>query len=169
MLSAEEVELIDNWRFENRLPSRAAAIRELMGRSIHTNIIDPQESTPSSREIGVAESAVTRLGPPSFCVADAKQKDLPIVFVSEGFVQLCEYESDEVIGKNCRFLQGDDTDPQQVRSIREAIEANKPVEVELTNYRKSGSAYQVIVKIEPVFINDQSRPDFFVGTQSLVL
>lgn len=59
---------------------------------------------------------------PSFCVTDPQLPDNPIVYASDNFIQLTGYERSQVLGRNCRFLQGPDTDPDAVAKIRKGIE-----------------------------------------------
>jgi PAS domain S-box-containing protein len=65
-------------------------------------------------------------------------KDEPIVFCNDDFTVLTGYPKEEILGRNCRFLQGPHTNPNHVTSIREAIRDGKKVELELLNYRKDG-------------------------------
>jgi PAS domain S-box-containing protein len=83
-------------------------------------------------------------------IADARQPDHPIVFVNEAFCRLTGYASDEVVGHNCRFLQGPGTDRQAVRRIREAVQAGRMVELDLRNYRKDGSLFWNRLRLGPV-------------------
>jgi PAS domain S-box-containing protein len=83
-------------------------------------------------------------------IADARQSDHPIVFVNDAFLALTGYDRDEVIGRNCRFLQGQDTDPVQVDRLRRAIANGDEVEVEILNYRKDGSSFWNALHISPV-------------------
>lgn len=167
MLSSEELQLIDDWRFENHLPSRAAALRELIGRSINSEVSE-LDRTASTRDIGVLSSPLSRQGMPSFSIADATQDDFPLIYISDGFTELCEYEPDEVIGRNCRFLQGPKTSKQSTQKIRSALANGEGCEVEITNYRKSGSSYLIKLKIEPLFTDNSKAPRFYVGTQMLL-
>lgn len=59
---------------------------------------------------------------PSFCVTDPQMPDNPIVYASDSFIELTGYERAQVLGRNCRFLQGPDTDPDSVAKIRKGIE-----------------------------------------------
>lgn len=68
------------------------------------------------------------------------ERDNPLVYTNEEFQELTGYGS-EVIGVDCRFLQGDDTDPEAVAEIRAAIDAERPVGVDILNYRRSGQAF----------------------------
>jgi PAS domain S-box-containing protein len=87
----------------------------------------------------------------SMAVADPNKPDNPIVFANKAFLDLCGYEHDEVIGRNCRFLQGPATDPAAVRQMREAIAAQRAVSVELLNYKKDGTPFWNALFIGPVF------------------
>eukprot|EP01097_Dermamoeba_algensis_P003221 TRINITY_DN2288_c0_g1_i3.p1 TRINITY_DN2288_c0_g1~~TRINITY_DN2288_c0_g1_i3.p1 ORF type:complete len:183 (-),score=45.76 TRINITY_DN2288_c0_g1_i3:525-1010(-) len=74
----------------------------------------------------------------SAVVADIRAPDQPIIYVNDNFQKLTLYDRDEIIGRNCRFLQGKYTDRKVVAQIREAIETRKPLDVEILNYRKDG-------------------------------
>ena len=83
-------------------------------------------------------------------ITGAHRDDNPILFVNEAFSRLTGYAREEVVGRNCRFLQGPDTDPRTVQEIREKVAAGEPVEVEILNYRKDGSAFWNALVISPV-------------------
>lgn len=74
-------------------------------------------------------------------VTDPRRADNPIVLANDSFLELTGYARDEVIGRNCRFLQGPATDAAAVAAIRDAVAAARDVEVELLNYRKDGSHF----------------------------
>src|SRR5262249_4541764 len=74
-------------------------------------------------------------------LADPGQPDTPIVYASPGFERLTGYSAAEVIGRNCRFLQGPHTDRDAVAQVREAIREGRPVSVELLNYRNDGTPF----------------------------
>lgn len=163
-LSQEEVELIDGWRFENRLPSRAAAVRELIGRSIHTRVADT-DRIPDTKEIGVGESPFMRQGLISFTIADAKLADAPLIYVSSEFEHLSGYSPSECIGRNCRFLQGPKTRKNAISKIREAVENARACEVEMINYRKTGEPFEMRLKLDPLNVCGEEPGRFIVGTQ----
>ena len=83
-------------------------------------------------------------------VADPRQPDTPLVFANEAFLEMTGYSIAEILGKNCRFLQGPDTDPSTVALIGEAIRAEKELTVELLNYRKDGSTFWNALFLTPV-------------------
>jgi PAS domain S-box-containing protein len=74
-------------------------------------------------------------------VTDPRQPDHPIVLANQAFLELGGYRADEVVGRNCRFMQGPGTDPRQIDKIRQAICDEQEVVVELLNYKKDGSTF----------------------------
>ena len=98
------------------------------------------------------------------CLTDPRLPDDPIVFCNEAFEQLTGYRSDEIVGHNCRFLQGPDTDQSQVTKIREAIRAEEIVVVELLNYRKDGSSFWNTLHLGPIYDAD-GKLTYFFGSQ----
>ncbi len=97
-------------------------------------------------------------------VVDALGEDMPIIYANEGFHQLTGYSSEEVIGRNCRFLQGPKTDRNKIQKIREAIQAGQSCRSLLINYRKDGSTFHNDLQITPVRQPD-GRISHFVGIQ----
>lgn len=77
----------------------------------------------------------------NFVITDPNLPDNPIVFASAGFLTLTGYTLDQVLGRNCRFLQGPDTDPRAVAKIRDAIAEGQDCSVCLLNYRIDGSTF----------------------------
>ena len=84
-------------------------------------------------------------------VTDPRQADNPIVFANRAFTAMTGYGLEEVIGRNCRFLQGPDTDPETVAELRRAIEAKQEIAVEILNYRKDGYTFWNALFVSPVF------------------
>jgi PAS domain S-box-containing protein len=83
-------------------------------------------------------------------ITDPAQPDNPIVFCNVAFQELTGYAREEIIGRNCRFLQGPDTDPASIAQVREAIDAGHDVGVDLLNYRKDGSTFWNALYLSPV-------------------
>jgi len=83
-------------------------------------------------------------------IADPSRPDNPIVYANERFEEITGYERDEVVGRNCRFLQGENTDEEVVATMRDAIDRGEPVTVELRNYRKDGTEFWNEVRISPL-------------------
>jgi two-component system cell cycle sensor histidine kinase/response regulator CckA len=97
-------------------------------------------------------------------ISDPNLHDNPIIYVSSGFERLTGYSAEEVVGLNCRFLQGEESDPAAVQQIREAIAKGEPCTVELQNYRKDGTSFWNKLSISPVF-DDNGKLTHFVGVQ----
>nr|AML79622.1 putative LOV domain-containing protein [Leptosira obovata] len=100
----------------------------------------------------------------NFVITDPNLPDNPIVFASDGFLELTEYPREEVLGRNCRFLQGPDTDPEAVADIREAIKLNQETTVRVLNYKKSGRPFWNMFTLAPMADVD-GRPRFLIGVQ----
>ncbi len=102
--------------------------------------------------------------PVGITIADPSQPDNQLIYVNDGFCELTGYPRDEVLGRNCRFLQGSATSEKPVAKMRTAIEANEPVTVELRNYRKDGSMFWNRVTIVPIR-SDSGRVTNWLGYQ----
>ena len=98
------------------------------------------------------------------CLTDPHLEDDPIVFCNEAFQQLTGYREVEILGRNCRFLQGPDTDQAQVAKIRQAIRDESVVVVELLNYRKDGSSFWNTLHLGPIY-DENGRLRYFFGSQ----
>jgi PAS domain S-box-containing protein len=98
-------------------------------------------------------------------IADAGQPDQPLIYVNKGFELLTGYAADNVLGTNCRFLQGKDTDPRTVAEIRRAVEDGRECVVEILNYRKDGRPFWNRLSITPI-MDDKGTLTHFVGVQS---
>jgi PAS domain S-box-containing protein len=83
-------------------------------------------------------------------ITDARAGDYPVVFANEAFCRLSGYPREEILGRNCRFLQGPETDPATVRRIREALAARKPLEIDIRNHRKGGEPFWNRLLMAPV-------------------
>jgi len=96
-------------------------------------------------------------------VTDPRLPDNPIVFVNRAFLSMSGYAHDEIMGQNCRFLQGSETSRTTVAAIREAIQERKEIAVELLNYRKDGSAFWNALYISPVYNQNKELVYFFAS------
>lgn len=111
-----------------------------------------------SPEFLISDSAVAAV------VSDPRLPDNPIVACNEAFIQLTGYERGEIVGRNCRFLRGDGTEPEKTEMLRQAVHERRPAMVELINYRKDGSAFRNAVMIAPLF-DDNGNLEYFLGSQ----
>lgn len=97
-------------------------------------------------------------------IADAVAPDLPLIYVNESFLEMTGYERREVIGHNCRFMNGPETDPEALRLLRNAIAEQREVRATLINYRKDGTPFWNDLFISPV-PDETGRVTHFVGIQ----
>jgi PAS domain S-box-containing protein len=123
------------------------------------------ELAASSRglvEQGVFEAAVhkTRMG---MALADPNLPDCPLVYVNPAFTALTGYEPEDALRRNCRFLQGPDTDPASVRRIREAIANRTSIQEEIYNYRRDGQGFWNALYISPVFDDEGTLTYYFAS------
>ncbi|TWT92528.1 PAS domain S-box protein [Neorhodopirellula pilleata] len=100
-----------------------------------------------------------------FIIVDARADDMPIVYANKGFMTLTGFNPEEIVGRNCRFLQGPMTDPADVQTIRDAIRDQAHCRVTLLNYRRDGSTFYNDLIITPIR-NSQNVVTHFVGVQN---
>jgi phototropin len=123
----------------------------------------PGQSTPNSRAGLDLASTLERIEQ-SFVITDPSLPDHPIVFASDGFLEFTGYAMDEILGRNCRFLQGPKTDRTAVAKIRQAIDSGSECTVRLLNYTKAGKPFWNMFTLAPVR-DDQGVVRFFAGVQ----
>nr|AML76625.1 putative LOV domain-containing protein [Ochna serrulata] len=100
----------------------------------------------------------------NFVITDPRLPDNPIIFASDSFLELTEYSREEILGRNCRFLQGPETDRATVRKIREAIDNETAVTVQLINYTKSGKKFWNLFHLQPMR-DQKGEVQYFIGVQ----
>lgn len=98
-------------------------------------------------------------------IADAGLPDNPLIYANAGFERLTGYGVSEVLGRNCRFLQGPGTDPEAAAALRTAIREKRAVTVQLLNYRKNGTPFWNRLSITPV-LDASGTVTHFIGVQS---
>jgi len=98
-------------------------------------------------------------------IADARLPERPLIYVNDGFVRLTGYSAAEVLGKNCKFLQGQDADQDTVDVMRRAMKEGQECTVEILNRRKDGTPFWNRLSITPVR-NDAGEVTHFIGIQS---
>lgn len=97
-------------------------------------------------------------------VCDARQEDCPIVLANAAFLDLTGYSANEIVGRNCRFLQGAETSASSVADIRQAVTAGRGLTIELLNYRKNGTEFWNQLHISPVH-EDTGELAYFFASQ----
>jgi len=100
-------------------------------------------------------------------VTDPRQPDNPIVFANGAFFDLTLYKEEEVLGRNCRMLQGPDTDRRTVDEVRKGIAEQRPVSVDILNYRADGSTFWNALFLGPVFDEEGQLLYFFASQMDI--
>ncbi|MDV6030189.1 MAG: PAS domain-containing protein [Phycisphaera sp. RhM] len=98
-------------------------------------------------------------------VADVQKPSNPLIYANSAFEQITGYSSQDYLGRNCRFLQGQDTDPQTVREMREAVQAGQPCHVVVLNYRKDRTPFWNELRLSPVR-DANGKVTHFIGLQN---
>lgn len=97
-------------------------------------------------------------------ITDPRQDDNPIIFSNRAFSELTGYSQQELVGQNCRMLQGPETDRAAVAKIREAVETAHDLSIDILNYRKDGSTFWNALFVSPVR-NDAGEVIYFFASQ----
>jgi PAS domain S-box-containing protein len=109
------------------------------------------------RALDVAAEGIT--------IADARLPDRPLIYANEGFERVTGYSVADVLGRNCRFLQGSGSDPAAVAEIRAALAEGRECIVEILNYRRDGTTFWNRLSMTPVR-NDHGELTHYIGVQS---
>ncbi|MFM7418527.1 MAG: PAS domain-containing protein, partial [Alphaproteobacteria bacterium] len=109
-------------------------------------------------------SAALLATPTGIVICDPNLPDCPIIYANPAFYRITGYAEDEVIGRNCRFLQGPGTNPRHIKAIREALETGKALDVEIVNHRKDGSRFINELHLSPIF-GDDGEVRYIFGIQ----
>ena len=100
-------------------------------------------------------------------IVDALAPDMPIIWANRGFLDLSGYPIGEILGNNCRFLQGESTDKDSVRRIREALQKKVHVQEDILNFKKDGTFFWNELSISPVCADpDSDNVTHFIGVQN---
>jgi PAS domain S-box-containing protein len=105
--------------------------------------------------------------PFSIVLTDPTVDDNPIVYVNDAFERATGYSRAGAIGRNCRFLQGGDTDRRAVQKLRDAIEGRKEIAVDILNYRANGTPFWNRLMIAPLF-DAEGKLQYFLGVQKVL-
>ena len=97
-------------------------------------------------------------------LSDPDLEDSPIVYATKAFENMCGYPQEEIVGRNCRFLQGVDRDQPELARLRDAVKKGEPVEVTLRNYRKNGELFHNRLVVKPL-TDDRGNVVYFLGVQ----
>jgi PAS domain S-box-containing protein len=133
--------------------------RDLLAARVASALDRRQRDTERSlRAAAMAQAGV------GITIADMRRPEEPLVYANQSFVDVTGYPIEEVVGRNCRFLQGEDTDEATVAEVRRAIEAGEPVSVDLLNYRRDGTPFWNHLDLSPV-VDDDGEVTHYFGYQ----
>ncbi len=110
-------------------------------------IIEEITGTDNGTDPFAAAVKATRM---PMVISNPRLPDNPIVFVNDAFCRLCGYPREEILGRNCRFLQGAETDPETVLLLRAAIDKRESIKIDILNYRKTGETFWNRLLMAPV-------------------
>ena len=96
-------------------------------------------------------------------ITNPRLPDNPVVFANDAFCRLSGYPREEILGRNCRFLQGPDSDRETVAKIRDAVDRAEPIEIDVLNYRKNGETFWNRLLLAPVYDAEQQLAYFFAS------
>lgn len=96
-------------------------------------------------------------------ISDPNQPDNPIIYANQAFERITGYSVAEILGRNCRFLQRDDVNQENLHKLREAMAKQIPIEVELRNYKKNGQLFYNFISVSPIF--KEGKLAYFLGLQ----
>lgn len=109
-------------------------------------------------------SSMIEASPVAAVLSDPRKPDNPIIACNAAFTALTGYERDEIIGRNCRFLSGENTEPSLTGELRAGIREKRPVLVEILNYKKDGTPFRNAVMVAPIF-DAAGELEYFLGSQ----
>jgi PAS domain S-box-containing protein len=129
----------------------ADAVVELLGRREQSMFAAINSAVEQSLQHGIT-------------ITDPSQPDNPMVYCNKAFERLTGYNQEELIGRNCRFLQGVDTDLASIEILRDAIAQQRQATVVLCNYRKDGTAFWSEIMVSPI-VDNEGLTTHFIGIQ----
>jgi PAS domain S-box-containing protein len=109
-------------------------------------------------------AGLIKLSPIASVITDPRVPDNPIIACNAAFTELTGYQEAEILGRNCRFLAGPQTEPWLSERITKCVIQRKPVFVEILNYKKDGTPFRNALVVAPVF-DDEGELAYFLGSQ----
>ena len=156
------------WLSTNKIPLHDETGQVIGILGMFTDITERIEAEEAQRKV-IKENellaAAVANAPVGVSISDPTRKDDPIVFVNPTFLSMTGYREEDFVGRNCRFLQGAETDPETSAQIRRALTNKEPITVEILNYRKDGSTFWNLLTITPLF-DENGQHTHFIGMQT---
>ena len=142
------VELDGETRFFDVTVNQMGVGAERVG--VVASVRDITERIERKRDLELKERAMDEANV-GITISDPATEDNPLIYVNDGFVKQTGYSRTESVGRNCRFLQGEETEESTLDDLREAIAADTPITVELRNYRQNGEQFWNRLSVTPIF------------------
>lgn len=162
----EPYETVHRRRDGSTYPAEVSVTRVTFGESafLYVTARDITRRKRADEQLRLLEKAIASVAN-GIILTDPSQPDNPVTYVNNGFLTITGYDREEVIGRNCRLLQGEATDPKTVARIRRCLEKGEPFSGLLENYRKDGSIFWNDLNITPVR-DEEGNLTHFVGVQN---
>ncbi len=125
-------------------------------------LADPEPPTSGALRLRDQAIAASSSG---IVIADVRQPDMPLIYVNPAFERITGYSAADVLGRNCRFLQGPETQQPALAELRAAIREARDCSVVLRNYRKDGTLFWNELHMSPVF-DANNQLTHFIGVQT---
>ncbi|TVY35580.1 Phototropin [Lachnellula occidentalis] len=138
-------------------------IEKLLAQEIYPRFVKHQVTASATSALADHRERFQGLGD-CFCLTDPSIADNPITYASDGFIAVTGYNRKDIIPRNCRFLQGELTDPSAPRRLRTAIDAGEETVELLLNYRKNGDPFWNLLYVSPL-LDERGEVSFFLGGQ----
>ena len=132
--------------------------------AIHDAAASSAAVLPDRRDLALLAVERTRM---PMVVSDARQPDNPVVLANQAFLDLTGYSAEDIIGRNCRFMQGPDTSPEALAQIRDDLANRRESLVEVLNYRKDGSTFWNQLHISPLCDDNGDLIYYFASQQDV--
>ncbi len=116
--------------------------------------LDGSDGAVTAAGLGGVLALAIAAAPTGITVADPALPDCPLVFMNPAFTRITGYQPEDVLGRNCRFLQGRGTEKASVRALRTAVAAAKPITLEFINHRQDGRRFVNELRLTPVLDDD---------------
>uniref|UniRef100_A0A1D2A0P0 LOV domain-containing protein n=1 Tax=Auxenochlorella protothecoides TaxID=3075 RepID=A0A1D2A0P0_AUXPR len=145
--------------------ARALASAPLPQRGAGAVMPGHQPPPPLNSELLLLKERALHAVREGIVIASCTLPDMPLVYVNNGFCRLTGYALEEVLGRNCRFLQGPATDKATLDRLRSAIKNGRPAVVQLINYKRNGDPFVNYLSVTPIF-SAKGRLSHFVGIQA---
>lgn len=134
--------------------------------------MDREQNSSEQDQMAISQSdlpkasvmALIENSPIASVISNPRLPDNPIVAVNDAFQQLTGYDRSFIVGRNCRFLAGNATEPWLTEEIRRGVRQQRSVLVEILNYKKDGTAFQNAVLVAPLF-DEEGELEYFLGSQ----